>query len=154
MKYFINCSHYRTITVTTSLLRGSVAKNKNEDRRKGRIETLLGFSFGKWWWWMVIFCVFFVILGVRPGAEDRRGDSHPRGHDEAAGRLSAPESGPRGGQDAARLQRAHDRLHQRAAGQSYYLSLTGVATPQSWGHDPHGCWWPRVRFGDRSDVVP
>ena len=186
MKYFINCSHYRTITVTTSLLRGSVAKNKNEDRRKGRIETLLGFSFGKWWWWMVIFCVFFcysrsttwsrrstwrfasararrscwppVSTRVRPSRRPRRCTS------PTSAWPSTPTSCrpvllpfPNWGRDPTVLGSRPPRMLVTSRtfwGPLWRGSLSGVATPHSWGCDPLGRWWRRILFADRSDLIP
>lgn len=54
------------------------------------------------------------MAGIRFGAEDRCGDSHPRGDDQAVGGMRAPESGARGGQDAPDVQRTHERVHERA----------------------------------------
>lgn len=53
--------------------------------------------------------------GVRPRAEDRPGDKDARGHDEAAGRVPAPDADAGGRQEPPHLQRAHVRLHGRAA---------------------------------------
>lgn len=57
----------------------------------------------------------FLFAGLRTGTENGIRDENARGHDEAAGRVQAPDAVAAGRQEFVDVQRENDRVHRRVA---------------------------------------